>query len=436
MQTLHLDQIVVPDYRMRREFDESRIVELADDIAANGLMHPIVVRQEGEVFFLIAGERRLRAIKHLFANGFTELKVGGRHCSLPELAVSNFEEVSHQQALEMELSENTIRLDLSWQERVEAIAQLDALRNAISTQTGDSYTPTDLAKEIGGDTANAALAQSVRDAVVIAKHLDDPEVRAAKTQREAVRILEKKHKDILREELAARVASVPKTVDGQVLAGSAFDILPTLPSGKFDLIITDPPYGIDADKMNAQGGSQSGVEHNYQDDLSYASQCTELLAREGFRVTKNNAALYMFCDIKFWPGWVIYFREAGWYVWPVPLIWNKGNVGSLLGAANGPRHCYEAILYATKGSRACKTLSDIVSVPSPRAELHAAEKPVELYVDLLARLAVPGDEILDPFCGSGPVFPAARSLHCTATGIEMNNAHVSTATLRLFGAQE
>jgi DNA modification methylase len=177
------------------------------------------------------------------------------------------------------------------------------------------------------------------------------------------------------------------------------------------------------------------VSHDYSDDIAYATNCTSLLAREGFRVTKTNAALYMFCDIKLWSSWCDIFRAVGWYVWPVPLIWNKGNVGSLLGAANGPRHCYEAVLYATKGSRACKTLSDVISVPSPRAELHAAEKPVELYLDLLSRLAVPGDAILDPFCGSGPVFPAARALHCTATGIELNDAHIATATLRLFGAQ-
>lgn len=47
----------------RRHFDETAIAELADSIAARGLLQPIIVRHapEGEGYQLVAGERRWRA---------------------------------------------------------------------------------------------------------------------------------------------------------------------------------------------------------------------------------------------------------------------------------------------------------------------------------------------------------------------------------------
>jgi len=49
----------------RRDFDEASIQELADSIRSEGLIQPIVVRQTGDKYELIAGERRWRACKML-----------------------------------------------------------------------------------------------------------------------------------------------------------------------------------------------------------------------------------------------------------------------------------------------------------------------------------------------------------------------------------
>ena len=52
-------------YQPRRDFDESQLNDLAESIQSEGLIQPIVVRQAGEVYQLIAGERRWRAFKLL-----------------------------------------------------------------------------------------------------------------------------------------------------------------------------------------------------------------------------------------------------------------------------------------------------------------------------------------------------------------------------------
>ena len=53
-------------YQPRREFDETQLKELADSIAASGLLQPIVVRPRPDGRYeLIAGERRFRAMQRL-----------------------------------------------------------------------------------------------------------------------------------------------------------------------------------------------------------------------------------------------------------------------------------------------------------------------------------------------------------------------------------
>jgi len=53
-------------YQPRREFDETQLQELANSIAASGLLQPVVVRpRPGGLHELIAGERRWRAVQRL-----------------------------------------------------------------------------------------------------------------------------------------------------------------------------------------------------------------------------------------------------------------------------------------------------------------------------------------------------------------------------------
>lgn len=52
-------------HQPRQSFDEKNIQELAKSIKENGLIQPIIVRKMGEEYELVAGERRLRAIRYL-----------------------------------------------------------------------------------------------------------------------------------------------------------------------------------------------------------------------------------------------------------------------------------------------------------------------------------------------------------------------------------
>ena len=65
LEELPVDLILPNPDQPRRGFDEEGIAELAASIEQVGLIQPLVVRRESEHYVLIAGERRLRAVKLL-----------------------------------------------------------------------------------------------------------------------------------------------------------------------------------------------------------------------------------------------------------------------------------------------------------------------------------------------------------------------------------
>jgi len=106
---LALDQLQRGRYQPRRDFDEERMRELADSIAAQGVIQPIVVRPLGAGRYeIVAGERRWRASQQA---GLDRIPVVVR-------------EVTEQAALAIALIENIQRDDLNALEEAGALRRL------------------------------------------------------------------------------------------------------------------------------------------------------------------------------------------------------------------------------------------------------------------------------------------------------------------------
>ena len=119
-----VEKIKINPYQPRKSFNEEAINELAFSIKKHGLMQPVIVIEENGEFILVAGERRLRAVKLL---GKKEIKAIISDISLNELR-------------EYALIENIQREDLN---PVEIAESLKALINE------HGYTHETLAKNIG-----------------------------------------------------------------------------------------------------------------------------------------------------------------------------------------------------------------------------------------------------------------------------------------------
>ena len=60
---IELSSITVNPFQPRTHFDDSSILELSESIKKHGLLQPVLVIKSGDGYMLIAGERRMRAVK-------------------------------------------------------------------------------------------------------------------------------------------------------------------------------------------------------------------------------------------------------------------------------------------------------------------------------------------------------------------------------------
>ncbi len=61
---ISLKEIRPNPFQPRKTFDEKSIIELAESIKSDGLLQPVVVKEDIDGYVLVAGERRLRASKY------------------------------------------------------------------------------------------------------------------------------------------------------------------------------------------------------------------------------------------------------------------------------------------------------------------------------------------------------------------------------------
>lgn len=123
---IDIDKIKVEN-RIRKDF--GNITELAEDIKQNGLINPPVVIAESDgTFTLLAGERRLRAMRSL---GYKQVEV------------RTWGSLTDEQKLNIEISENEVRKDFSKAERIEYARRLEKIealkaKERQATSTGGS----------------------------------------------------------------------------------------------------------------------------------------------------------------------------------------------------------------------------------------------------------------------------------------------------------
>ncbi|MDO5737892.1 MAG: ParB/RepB/Spo0J family partition protein [Eubacteriales bacterium] len=120
----------------RKHFDEAALADLAESIAENGIIQPIIVTKRGEANYqIIAGERRWRAAR---LAGLTKIP-------------SIVRELSSDEILTVALIENIQREDLNPIERAEAF---------LTIQKNEKLSQDELAKKIG--KSRSAVANTMR----------------------------------------------------------------------------------------------------------------------------------------------------------------------------------------------------------------------------------------------------------------------------------
>lgn len=181
---ISLQQLNVSPLQPRRTLDNAAISELAASIQRQGVLQPILVREVGTGFEIIAGERRYRAAKRA---GLSEVPV-------------IVKELSDQQALEIAIVENLQREDLNPVDEARALERLLAF----------GLTQEKVAKAVGKSRSAVAntlrllsLPQSCLDAVV--------EGRISAGHARALLSLDEDERDWALDQVVARQLSVRET---------------------------------------------------------------------------------------------------------------------------------------------------------------------------------------------------------------------------------
>jgi DNA modification methylase/ParB-like chromosome segregation protein Spo0J len=434
VELINITDLKIPESRQRQEFPDKHIKELAVSIRSSGLLHAPVVDKRG---FLVSGDCRRRAVELIVAAGENYF-YNGEEVPLGMLPIVRTHQTEERELYRIELEENVRRRNLTHIEQAQAVAKLHEYFSEESVDWTKKDTAIELADMRGQETLGATETE-VAHSIILSQFADDPAVSGARTKASAVRIAKRILEQNFRSDFGADAELVDAAVktEHKVIQGDSLNKMKYLPENFYDGIITDPPYGIGADKFGESSFMHSG--HTYEDNLEYAHKCYYYLAKEGYRVCASSAHCYVFCDINIFPALHDIFKEAGWNVWKTPIIWYKGTTAHSPRPDFGPKRTYEAILFANKGDKHilyCGT--DVISRDGVFRDdkLHPAEKPVDLYAELIKWSFMAGSKILDPFCGVFPLVEAAERASCIATGIELEEKYANISQERIRKATD
>lgn len=193
------------------------------------------------------------------------------------------------------------------------------------------------------------------------------------------------------------------------------DVLPDIDPESVALVIADPPYGMNLDTDNSKTGDAKRMPGRKWDH----------------RVIGDDQAfdpdhLLRFPRLVIWGANHFASRlpeSNGW------IVWNKRGDGQPSGM-----HFGDCELAWTNVGQGIRMFSNVWhGAPRWRAEpvLHPTQKPVQLMRWLIQAHTEPGDLILDPYVGSGPVLRAAMDLGRRAIGVEIDPHYCEVAAGRL-----
>ena len=426
-----IESIQIDENRQRKEL--KAIDELADSIKRNGLLHPIIVRHSTEKplleFFLVAGERRFRAIQAL---------------GWKTLPVHFLSEISDSEAKAIELEENIKRVDLTWQENSLATLEYHNLLCGLNYPPEDkeSWTIEKTAESIGlsrhwtGKLIRVARGLKDKSPRVLAAESFSAAFNAVK--REQARVVATTAAQIKTKTIEAgyspsKEKKLKSEVDLTLLTVDFNEWARYYNGPKFNFIHCDFPYGIGYDKTKYRG---SKGEKRYNDSLQNLIKLINTLD------DCANSLLYPSAHLMFWFSMTYYdtiylaLEDMGFNVNPFPLIWSK-NKGIIPDPERTPRRVYETAFLCSLGDRKIiQSSPNLVHHPVDKSG-HISTKPKAMLESFFKIFVDDLTEMLDPTCGSGTALAAAKTLGVKRlVGLDIEQEYIDLARTNINLAEK
>lgn len=453
MNTIHINDVKVVDrVRACRDAD---VIALAKSIEAEGLIHPITISEDNT---LIAGGHRLSAFKWL-------AEKDKKYEYIPYVRFEDYarsmgllkdDEVIDKASLKLlEIEENMKRKSMTWQEMAIGISTYHEL--AKRSPKAMTWTQTSTAQLFG--VAQAYVSPILR----IAKRLEnkDDKIWECEGIAEAIQLLLKEKKEQaqakLSSELKVKTTKVSKSVKKEdVIIGLDFvdfsedesatsepvgnytkdwikdiytcgDCLDTLMSmaGKFDHIITDPPYGISMDNfMNAESVENVAEEHKVDDNL----ELLEKFLKVSRQCAKDTSFMCMWYDLAHHEKLLKWAEEAGWTPCRWNFVWCKTSPCVNRTAQYNITKATEVCMFLRASSKAVlaqkRSNNWILADNFATSKDHPFGKPEVIWNWLIDTVSFEGQTILDPFAGCGSSLYSIIKKNRIPLGIEVKQEHI------------
>jgi site-specific DNA-methyltransferase (adenine-specific) len=194
---------------------------------------------------------------------------------------------------------------------------------------------------------------------------------------------------------------------------------------KVDLILTDPPYGINFKSNYRKEKYKKIINDN-------APEVAELFISKMENIMKTKSTAFIFCSWHNVDNFVSAIKNNTKIKLKNIIIWEKNNTG--MGDLKGsfaPK--YEVILFATRGRVILNGTRDpdIVKFKRTGNKFHPTEKPVDLLSYLIKKTTQEKATVFDPFMGSGSTGVACKRTGRNFIGIELDENYFNIAKERI-----
>jgi len=202
----------------------------------------------------------------------------------------------------------------------------------------------------------------------------------------------------------------------QIYNEDCLHFMKKIPNNYFDLIITDPPYGIDVCKNGKVGIKGASQPKEYGVCKWDTSIPTKDYFDEMIRVSKN--------QIIFGGNYMTeYLKPSSCWI-----VWDKDNQDSFFADCELAWTSFNLAVRKFK-YRWWGMLQENMNWKEKRE--HPTQKPVALGRWILKKFAKKRDLIFDPFAGSGSFLVACKQLGFNYVGCEINKDYVEIIKRRL-----
>ena len=176
----------------------------------------------------------------------------------------------------------------------------------------------------------------------------------------------------------------------RIILGDCLNVMKQIPDKYFDLCLTDPPYGINIEKMNFTNSTKGGVcKRNDYSNCFTDDKVSKDVFDEIIRVSKN--------QIIFGGNYYTEYLEStqGW------IVWNKKGDGRYSNDFADGELAWTSLNKPLKIYHYLWTGMIQQNMKNKEKRIHPTQKPVDLFGMILRDYSKEGDKIFDPFSGSG-----------------------------------